>query len=149
MQSKNLVVAHYRSGRIVRGTTADFALGKPQFHVVEQGKEIGTPVKCADLKAVFFVRSLTGDPTREDVRGFVAAPGETKHGRKVAVQFTDTEFVCGYSEQYSPGRDRFFLFPADAGSNNQRVLVFTAAVTKVAIGPAAEELALATLGARR
>ena len=55
------------------------------------------------------------------------------------MRFKDAELVCGYSLSYSPDRDGFFMFPADAGSNNLRVFVVTAAAMTVRAGPSAEE----------
>jgi len=143
--TSNLIVARCRDGRVIRGTTNDIAMARPEFHVTEPDKPRPTKVVCSELKAAFFVRSLTGDPSRADVRGFVGGPGETRYGRKVAVLFEDGELLCGYTQSYSPERDRFFLFPADPNGNNQRVLVFKAATKRIEVGPAAEALAAASL----
>jgi hypothetical protein len=145
MLTKNLVVARYRDGRIVRGTTMDISLQRPSFHVVEAGGAAATKVLFADLKAVFFVRSLTGYPERQDLRGFVDGPGRTKSGIKVVAKFADGELLCGYAQGWSADRDRFFVFPADPDSNNDRVLVFTSATVQVAAGQAAEALVFAEM----
>ena len=141
METTNLIVARCRDGRIIRGTTNDIAMARAEFHVSEPDKQRPTKVVCSELKAAFFVRSLTGDPGRVDVRGFLSGPGETRYGRKLAVLFQDGELLCGYTQSYSPERDRFFVFPADPNSNNQRVLVFKAATKRIEVGPAAEALA--------
>src|SRR5262249_37446575 len=143
--TSNLIVARCRDGRIIRGTTNDIAMARPEFHVSEPGKPRPTKVVCSELKAAFFVRSLTGDPGRADVRGFVGGPAETRYGKKLAVLFEDGDLLCGYTQSYSPERDRFFMFPSDPNSNNQRVLVFKAATKRIEIGPAAEALAAASL----
>jgi hypothetical protein len=145
VSTTNLIVARYRDGHIIRGTTNDIAMARAEFHVSEPDKPRPTKVVCSELKAAFFVRSLTGDPGRVDVRGFLSGPGETRYGRKLAVLFTDGELLCGYTQSYSPERDRFFVFPADASGNNQRVLVFKAATKRIEIGPAAEALAAKSL----
>jgi hypothetical protein len=147
MQTRNLVVARYRDGRIVRGTTVDISLDRPHFHVVSD-TGVNTKVQFADLKAVFFVRSLTGAPERDDVRGFIAAPGQTRSGVKLAAKFADGELLCGYAQGWSAERERFFVFPADPNTNNLRVLVFKAATTAIAAGAAAEALAIAETGQR-
>src|SRR5580765_2738172 len=82
VETSNLIVARCRDGRIIRGTTNDIAMARPEFHVNEQGKQRPTKVVCSELKAAFFVRTLTGDAGRVDVRGFVSGPGETRYGRK-------------------------------------------------------------------
>ena len=58
----NRIVARFADGRMLKGTTQDFAPPKDTFHVI--GSEGGSrPVKVAveDLKAVFFVKSLVGN----------------------------------------------------------------------------------------
>ena len=102
----------------------------------------------SQLKAVFFVKDLAGDPNRVDLRGFIQAPPESTHGKKIAVRFSDGELLCGYSLSYSPRRDGFFMFPADAGSNNLRVFVLAAVDAQIEEGTAAEELAQRILDSR-
>jgi hypothetical protein len=142
----NGVVAHFLDGRVLKGTTRDFSPGRPAFHLHPQQ---GTPcqVRMSQLKAVFFVKDLAGDPTRVDLLGFIKAPAETIHGKKIAVQFSDGELLCGYSLSYSPRRDGFFMFPADPGSNNLRVFV-AAGEAQIAGGAEAEELAQRVLDSR-
>jgi len=98
-------------------------------------------VRFRQLKALFFVASLEGNSSREDVRGFVQGPEETPQGKKIAIRFRDGELMCGYTLTWSPERDGFFIFPADAHANNQRVFVLSAATAEIKAGPAAEALA--------
>lgn len=146
MQSSNLVVVRYQDGRIVRGSTRDFAPNRGTFHVEVAADERALEVQIKQLKAVFFVRSLSGDPGRQDLPGFVQGPAETKLGRKIAVLFADGELLCGYTQAYSPGRDVFAMFPADTSSNNQRVFVVSAASREIQSGPGAEALARRVAG---
>ncbi len=141
MELNNLVVARYVDGRVLKGVTRDFSPNRGIFHVDQQGGGQTVELRFRQLKALFFVRSLEGDPARQDVRGFVLGPAETQQGKKIAVRFRDGEFVCGYTLSWSPDREGFFLFPADAHSNNQRVFVITASTLEVKAGPAAEVLA--------
>jgi hypothetical protein len=62
-------------------------------------------------------------------------------GKKVAVLFKDGELLCGYTLTYVPGRDGFFMFPADGDTNNLRVYVVNASTAEVKTGPEAEALA--------
>ena len=57
------------------------------------------------------------------------------------MRFRDGEFICGYTLSWSPDREGFFLFPADADSNNQRIYVITGSTLEIKAGPAAEVLA--------
>lgn len=142
MEISNLVVARYTDGRVLKGVTHDFTPNRPLFHIHAPGDESNAvELRFKQLKALFFVSSLEGDPERQDVRGFVQGPAETQQGKKIAVRFKDGEFICGYTLSWTPDREGFFLFPADTEANNQRIFVITAATIEVKAGPAAEVLA--------
>jgi hypothetical protein len=140
------VVARFSDGKVLKGTTQDFFPNRPSFHLIPLEGGNGLEIRCKQLKAVFFVKTFEGDSKRKDVRGFITAPAETAQGKKIAVRFKDGELLCGYSLSYTPDRDGFFVFPADAGGNNLRVYVLTAAATEVKAGPAAEVLAQRIMG---
>jgi len=137
----NLVVARYNDGRVLKGVTNDFSPNRPIFHVDLQDGRPAVELRFKQLKALFFVRGLEGDPSRPDVRGFVDGPAETSQGKKIAVRFRDGEFICGYTLSWSPDRDGFFLFPADTQGNNQRIFVITGSTLEIKAGPLAEVLA--------
>ena len=75
------------------------------------------------------MRDFKGDPTRKESSQFSAA--RPALGRKLRVVFADGEVMVGTTQGYQPDRPGFFLFPADAGSNNERCFVITAATRKV------------------
>jgi hypothetical protein len=131
--------------KIVKGTTTDFFPNRPLFHLVPASGP-AVEVRCKDLKALFFVRDLNGNHRRRDVRGFLAAPNEGTHGKKIAIRFKDGELLCGYTLTFTPDREGFFVFPSDPGSNNQRVYVITGAATEIKAGPAADVLVKKLLG---
>jgi hypothetical protein len=141
VEISNLIVARYHDGRVLKGVTRDFSPNRAMFHVDPQDDGPTVELRFRQLKALFFVSSLEGDPSRQDVRGFVHGPAETSQGKKIAVRFKDGEFICGYTLSWSPDREGFFLFPADVHSNNQRIYVITASTLEVKAGPAAEVLA--------
>ena len=147
MLPTNRVVAHYMDGRVVKGTTQDFFPNRPIFRILPVGSGMETEIQCRQLKAVFFVKDLTGDENRKDIKGFLDGPGETSKGKKIAVRFKDGEFLCGYSLSYSPERVGFFLFPSDPGSNNLRIYVMTYAAAEVCAGAAADAVAQKALDA--
>jgi hypothetical protein len=147
VEISNLVVARYADGRMLKGVTQDFSPNRGMFHIHQVGDDSNAvELRFKQLKALFFVSSLDGDPDRQDVRGFVNGPAETQQGKKIAVRFRDGEFICGYTLSWTPDREGFFLFPADTGSNNQRIFVITAATVEIKAGPAAEVLAQRVLG---
>ena len=148
MEISNLVVARFTDGRVMKGVTHDFTPNRPVFHIHAPGDESNAiELRFKQLKALFFVSSLEGDPSRQDVRGFVQGPAETQQGKKISVRFKDGEFICGYTLSWTPEREGFFLFPADTEANNQRIFVITAATVEVKAGPAAEVLAQKVLSA--
>jgi hypothetical protein len=128
--SGSSVVARFLDGRVLKGSTHDFAPHKPIFHLSIWGepnaKAVTVPIGA--LKALFFVRSYEGDPKRIDDNDLTHAKGQ---GRKVMVTFNDGETICGFTSAYSKDKAGFFVTPADAKGNNTRVFVLTAAVRKV------------------
>jgi Family of unknown function (DUF6982) len=123
----NRVVARFRDGRVVKGSTTDFLPTRDYFHV--QGEHGVESVKISDLKAVFFVRDLEGDPSRRDKNEFDGA--KPVIGRKIRVQFDDGEVLVGTTQGYQPGRVGFFVAPADPKANHERCFVVTAATLQV------------------
>ena len=123
------IVARYRDGRTLKGTTQNFFPNKPVFHVVRHG---GTgpgdviEVNIEDLKAVFFVRDFTGNAKHVERKKL--SPGERPQGRMMEVTCKDGEVIVGTTTGYDPKRPGFFLFPIDASANNARVYVVTSAV---------------------
>ncbi len=141
MEITNRIVARYLDGRMLKGVTRDFSPNRPILHVDLQDGGPAVELRFKQLKALFFVKALEGDSSRQDLRGFVHGPAETQQGKKIAVRFRDSEFICGYTLSWSPDREGFFLFPADAYGNNQRIFVITSSALEIKAGPAAEVLA--------
>ena len=141
MGENNKVVAHFSDGRVFKGSTQNFLPNRPTFHMVPVSGGVPVEVRCHQLKALFFVKDLGGNPQRRDLRGFLSAPGETTHGKKIAVRFADGEFLCGYSLSFLPGRSGFFIHPSDTAGNNLRIYVVAGSTVEVAAGPAADALA--------
>jgi len=139
------VVVRFSDGRVLKGTTQDFKPAGRRFHLIAAEGGTPTAVPMDSLKAVFFVRDLQGSKARSKPKGFIAAPAESPQGRKIAVLFRDDELLCGYTLAWSAEREGFFLTPADGEGNNLRVYVVSAAAAKIAVGPAAERLALKLL----
>ena len=123
------LIARYRDGRILKGTSQNFFPNKPVFHVNRLG---GTgpgdvvEVNLEDLKAVFFVRKFEGNPKHVERKKL--APGERPQGRLMEVTCKDGEVIVGTTTGYDPKRPGFFLFPIDPSANNARVFVVSSAV---------------------
>jgi hypothetical protein len=121
------VVARYRDGRTVKGTTQNFFPNKPVFHVKRDG---GTgdviEVNLEDLKAVFFVKDFLGNTKHVERKKL--AIGDRPQGRLMEVTCKDGEVIVGTTTGYDPKRPGFFLFPIDPSANNTRVFMVTSAV---------------------
>ena len=65
-----MVVARFLDGRVIKGTTQDFAPLKTRFHLFPWGDEVAKPldIPTGALKALFFVKSYDGDPERIDLK---------------------------------------------------------------------------------
>lgn len=121
------VVAHFADGTILKGTTGNFLQKKPEFHLrlADSGEVVSVPL--AELKGLFFVFTLDGDPENR-ARGDAERVGL---GRKIEVTFKDGEIMVGYTMAYVPGKPVFWITPADPNSNNDRVFVISTATDSV------------------
>jgi hypothetical protein len=126
------VVARYRDGRLVKGLTYDFQAGRARLHVFPTTRSSeATSVDVADLKAVFFVRDLVGNPRHHERRAFPEGSAGALPGARVAVTFVDGEVLFGTVEAGSWSATGLVLVPADPESNNLRVYVVSSAVQGV------------------
>jgi hypothetical protein len=125
----NRVVAHFLDGRVLKGASFDVSLTKATCHV-----QIPTgpfEVRLSELKALFFVKDLTGDPARQEGRTIAAGDTRAVGGRRVEIRFRDSERLVGLTPSYQPDQQFFYVLPADSGSNNIRILINRAATSSV------------------
>jgi hypothetical protein len=130
----NKVVARFADGRVVKGTTADFNPNKDAFHVTEHGAAPDARpilVLTQQLKALFFVKDLDGDPFR--VKPAASNPSRPAFGRRIRVVFKDGEVLVGTTAGYQPGRTGFFIEPEDADTNEERCFVITQAAGEITL----------------
>jgi len=125
-----MVVLRFIDGRMLKGTTHDFFPERAEIHVHEHGAENRPPVKVAlsGLKAVFFVRSFTGNAAHQPNDELAEARGQ---GRRLVVHFKDGELLRGFTVGYNPAKRGFFVIPSDPDCNNMRVYVFNEAVDRI------------------
>ena len=130
---QNLVVARYRDGRIIKGTTYDFGPLKKAFHVVPLREEGGkvSEVLFSELKAVFFVKSLEGKQNHLLAKEVIEEKGESARPMKVKITFFDGETLAGTTHGYTLEREGFFIVPLEEDSNNLRIFVVSKAVQEV------------------
>ncbi len=126
----NLVVAHFLTGRLLKGTSLDVDPAKPTCHV-RPVSGAAEDVKLADLKALFFVRSLDGDPAHEEARAVDPSDPRLRGSTPIALRFQDGETMVGLTNRFPPTRPYFFILPLDPKANNIRILINRAAVVSL------------------
>jgi uncharacterized protein DUF6982 len=125
------IVVHFLDHSLVKGHARFFF--HHQMHLLMQtleGEERLVPF--SEIKAVFFVRSFTGDRRRQDKKKF--GPESPRFGQEVRVIFLDGEILLGRSVGYRPEERGFYLKPADPESNNEVVYVPQSSVREVSVG---------------
>ncbi len=129
---QNKIVVRYQDGRLTKGFTTDFMPNKDVFHVTPSDALPGAKtvtVNMLELKAVFFVKDFVGNAGYDDKKDF--DPKKPVSGRKIKVAFKDGETLVGTTQGYQPGRQGFFVFPADPLSNIERFFVVSLAAKTV------------------
>jgi hypothetical protein len=142
LTQRNKVVVHCGDGTLLKGYTHDFVPEKDSFHLntaLDPGVGTIHEVKVADLKAVFFVKSVEGNPQYREKTRFDEVDAKTLHGIKIKVVFSDGEIIRGISMGYSKVKKGFFIIPIDPQSNNERIYVIASSTTKVVVGAEAEK----------
>jgi len=126
---KNLVVAKFRDGDIIKGYTRDFNPKQREFHIhsADNPQERDTII-MQKLKAVFFVKDTTGN---KDYVSDVSGTHQTRYGKLLEVEFYDGDIIKGYAQNYQARDAAFFMFPADSNSNNERIFIFRRAVRSI------------------
>jgi hypothetical protein len=124
------VVARFQDGRLLKGISMDVDPSRPTFHVrPPEGRAV--EVSLADLKALFFVRTLEGNPAHQEGRNPEPADSRARGSTLVSLRFADGEEMVGLTIRYPPNRPYFFIVPVDPKSNNIRILVNRAAVVSM------------------
>lgn len=129
---ENKVVVHFLDGRVIRGTSLDVAAEKPSCHLVtaDQGT---VPVRLEDLKALFFVKDLKGDPSYHEQQLLDPKDPRARGAKRLEIRFRDGERLLALAPAYHASRPFFFVLPVDAKSNNIRILVNRAAAESVSL----------------
>ena len=126
----HLIVAAFIDGSRKKGQSLDVDPKRPTCHLkTETGGTVEVALK--DVKALFFVRSATGDPARNEAKAPVAGDSRLVGARRVRVMFADKEEIVGLMNRYPPITPYFFMLPIDPTSNNVRILVNRAAVKEM------------------
>lgn len=133
MQTRAKVVVAYLDSRRLKGYVNDFSPLRDHLFLFPEGVEPkpgdrGTPVRVAEVKALFFVKDFAGNP------GHREAPAVSQIlGKKIEVTFADGEKLIGSSVAYNPKNLGFFLQPANPDDNNERIFVINGNVKQVKV----------------
>ncbi len=118
----NKVVARFSNGTLVKGATFNVDPSRDTCHV-RAVDGVMHAVRLAELKALFFVKSLDGNPAHDEAMTVAPADPRTRGAHLVEVRFKDGERLVALANRYPPTGMFFFLVPVDPASNNIRVLV--------------------------
>jgi hypothetical protein len=124
------VVARYIDGRVVKGISYDIDASK-HYCIIWTTDDDSVEVHLAELKALFFVRDLVGNPKRAEGSTLPPNDKRAKGAYPIDVEFGDGERVVGLTVRYPPVREFFYVLPVDPRSNNVRILVNRAAVVRI------------------
>src|SRR5438094_6409866 len=126
----SLIVAHRIDGTIEKGTSLDVDPKRPTCHLQpEEGEAI--EIALADMKALFFVKSWSGESGRNDAKQPVVGDSRLRGARHVRVVFADGEEIIGLMHRFPPITPFFFMLPVDPQSNNIRILINSAAIKEM------------------
>jgi hypothetical protein len=131
------VVGRYLDGRVVKGSTTDFHPDRDEFHLTPPAGGDAERVPTQGMKALFFVRSLEGNPDRPDSREFPALNGVAR--TRLWLRFRDGERMAAWPVSPIQGKDGFWVLPTDRDSNLEKVYVFRRSLVEVLEGREALE----------
>lgn len=124
------VVARYQDGRILKGTSMDISPSRPTFHIRPPDGPMAE-VSLSELKALFFVRTLEGNPAHQESRALDPTDIRARGNALVRITFHDGEVLVGLTIRFPPIQPFFYVIPVDATSNNLRILVNRAATVSM------------------
>jgi hypothetical protein len=124
------VVAHYIDHTVVKGTSLDVDPSRPRCHV-QKADGGAVDVELKDLKALYFVKDLGGQPQYDETHEPKVGDDRLRGSRQVELIFQDGERLGGLMNRYPPNRPFFYVLPMDPGSNNIRILVNRDAVAEI------------------
>jgi hypothetical protein len=125
------IVVHFLDHTLLKGHARFFFHHQMQLLMQTlEGEERLVPF--SSVKAIFFVRSFTGDRYRRESKSF--GPDSPRFGEAVRVVFLDGETLMGRSIGYKPENQGFYVKPADPKSNNEMVYIPQGSVREVTVG---------------
>ena len=137
-------VLRFKDGRLLKGYLKRFSPRLAKLVLHEEGTDETHTVQMNDLKAVFFVRTFTGDRAYREKKTYGAS---RSRGNRLFIKFSDGESMVGFLKGTVPWDKGFFLsradrtvkgfyvLPVDSDANNEKVFVVSSAVVDVTVVP--------------
>jgi len=139
------LVAHFKTGKIVKGTAYKVDPMGEGFHMLRVGgRHHGQRyyIPFQEMKAVFHVKDFSGGSN-------VPKSAPDRHvssGNEVKVYFKDGEIIDGFVHaRYNAESARFSLIPKNQAGNNISIIIERTSVDRVEIGSSLKKLALNSL----
>jgi hypothetical protein len=114
------VVVHTVEGQVKRGSLADPDLEASELLLSPQPSGATEALPAERVRAIFFMLGAGEKPPAPE-------------GMKVRVTFKDGRQVAGFSPDYDPRANGFFMIPADTRTNTARIWVYRSAVRQVSV----------------
>jgi hypothetical protein len=129
MPDKVPVVLRFRDGRVVRGELPDDMVPSATFSATDESGA-ALDVCLSDLKGIFYLKLPKDRLLGRELSGPTEPVGTT-----ATLEFEDGEVFSGRLSHFDVSQLGFFLYPADASSNNAKIYVVTAAVRSLELRP--------------
>lgn len=113
------IVIRYFSGEIIKKIITDIEIHIDRITIRNALTGQLEHYKTDDLKAVFWVKNLIGDPSRVDRQGFVNEADPSN----IFIEFKDGECQWGNHSGYSNKAYGFYFYPHDPDSNNAKCYI--------------------------
>jgi hypothetical protein len=132
------LVAHFKDGHVTKGFSRDFDPSRDSFHLIRREGEVAASqeIHLEDLKALFHVKTWgRKDKHAGLVAGFPSQKRSSKGTKatlvKTVLEFYDGEKIYGYSFDYDPNHQGFYVVPADPSDNNRTIYVVHSALVNI------------------
>jgi hypothetical protein len=115
------VVARLVDRGKVKGHTTDFHPEQDHFTIKPPDGGLPVRISIVDLKALFFVHSVNGNPDHCDHKEFRPAPIGVRP--KLWIEFKDGEEMAAWPVSPLLGNVGFYVIPTDSNSNVEKAWV--------------------------
>ena len=97
------VVAHFKDGRLLKGSTVSILPDRALCHIMTRDRGM-LPVPLGDLKALFIVKDLVGNPAHVDQQAIAPGDGRATGAKRLQITFRDGERLLALAPTYDESR---------------------------------------------